>query len=101
MKILVLNSGSSSIKFQLFDMRESVSIASGLIEQIGEKESFAKIGYGSVNLEKNFYIHFKGCESGMKEANHGHVYFGFKGESLINKIKNFIIISKIWEKLIN
>ena len=54
------------------------------------------IGF-SVNLEKNFYIHFKGCESGMKEASHGHVYFGFKGESLINKIKNFIIISKIWE----
>jgi acetate kinase len=56
MKILVLNSGSSSIKFQLFDMRESVSIASGLIEQIGEKESFAKIGYGSVNLEKKLPI---------------------------------------------
>ena len=56
MKILVLNSGSSSIKFQLFDMRESVSIASGLIEQIGEKESKAKIGYGSVNLEKKLPI---------------------------------------------
>ncbi|MDR1614005.1 MAG: acetate kinase [Campylobacteraceae bacterium] len=36
MKILVLNSGSSSIKFQLFSMKERKVLASGLIEQIGE-----------------------------------------------------------------
>ncbi|MBR8465863.1 acetate kinase [Campylobacter sp. faydin G-140] len=35
MKILVLNSGSSSIKFQLFLMEEKKSIANGIIEQIG------------------------------------------------------------------
>ncbi|MDR2790340.1 MAG: acetate kinase [Campylobacteraceae bacterium] len=36
MKILVINSGSSSIKFQLFSMKERKVLASGLIEQIGE-----------------------------------------------------------------
>ena len=35
MKILVLNSGSSSIKFQLFLMDNEQSIASGIVEQIG------------------------------------------------------------------
>ncbi len=43
MKILVLNSGSSSIKFQLFNMRGPEVLASGLIEQIGEKEGHARL----------------------------------------------------------
>ncbi len=43
MKILVLNAGSSSIKFQLFLMEEEKSIASGLVEAIGESSSAYKI----------------------------------------------------------
>lgn len=39
MKILVLNSGSSSIKYQLFDMRDESVLASGSVEQIGEPGS--------------------------------------------------------------
>ncbi len=39
MKVLVINSGSSSIKYQLFDMRDQSVLASGLLEQIGETES--------------------------------------------------------------
>ena len=39
MKILVLNSGSSSIKYQLFDMLDKSVLAAGLLEQIGEPES--------------------------------------------------------------
>ena len=41
MKILVLNSGSSSIKFQLFAMDTKTSLASGLVEQIGSNSSRA------------------------------------------------------------
>jgi acetate kinase len=52
MKILVLNSGSSSIKFQLFEMDENRSIASGIIEQIGESDSSAKIEYDGKTIEK-------------------------------------------------
>ena len=36
MKILVINSGSSSIKYQLFDMVDKRVLAAGLLEQIGE-----------------------------------------------------------------
>jgi acetate kinase len=36
MKTLVINTGSSSIKYQLFNMPEGEVISSGLIEQIGE-----------------------------------------------------------------
>jgi acetate kinase len=39
MKILVINSGSSSIKYRLFDMADKTVLASGLLEQIGEAQS--------------------------------------------------------------
>ena len=52
MKILVLNSGSSSIKFKLFKMDENREIASGIIEQIGENDSCAKIEYDGTKIEK-------------------------------------------------
>ena len=40
MKILVLNCGSSSLKYQLINMETEEVIASGKFERIGEKESF-------------------------------------------------------------
>lgn len=42
MKILVLNCGSSSIKYKLFDMEEKKVIASGGVEKIGLPGSFLK-----------------------------------------------------------
>jgi acetate kinase len=39
MKILVINSGSSSIKYQLFSMAGPVVLASGIVEKIGESQS--------------------------------------------------------------
>ena len=39
MKVLVINSGSSSIKYQLFDMSDKTVLARGLLEQIGAAES--------------------------------------------------------------
>lgn len=42
MNILVINSGSSSIKYQLFDMSNNSVLASGIIERIGEPESILK-----------------------------------------------------------
>ena len=35
MKILVLNAGSSSLKYQLFDMEKETILAKGLCERIG------------------------------------------------------------------
>ena len=39
MKILVINTGSSSIKYELFDMAGQRVMASGIAEKIGEEES--------------------------------------------------------------
>jgi len=44
MKILVLNSGSSSVKFKFFDMACDSVMATGLIERIGGKEGLIKCG---------------------------------------------------------
>ena len=49
MKILVLNCGSSSLKYQLIDMENESVLASGKYERIGEKEAFINI---KVNGEK-------------------------------------------------
>ena len=39
MKILVINTGSSSIKYELFDMEHHQILASGTVEKIGEETS--------------------------------------------------------------
>jgi len=38
MKVLVINSGSSSIKYQLFNMDDEAVLASGAVERIGEAQ---------------------------------------------------------------
>ena len=45
MKILVVNSGSSSLKFQLFEKETLAVLASGVIEKIGEQEGLARLFY--------------------------------------------------------
>jgi acetate kinase len=65
MKILVLNCGSSSIKYKLFDMDSKAVIASGGIEKIGMEDSFLKLtlptGEKKV-LEKYIPEHTAGVE---------------------------------------
>ncbi|MGW0770998.1 acetate kinase [Streptomyces sp. NPDC002676] len=41
-RVLVLNSGSSSVKYQLLDMRDASRLAVGLVERIGEQTSRLK-----------------------------------------------------------
>ncbi|GHC46443.1 acetate kinase [Streptomyces flavofungini] len=41
-RVLVLNSGSSSLKYQLLDMADSARLAVGLVERIGEETSRLK-----------------------------------------------------------
>jgi acetate kinase len=45
MNVLVINCGSSSIKYQIFDVRTSSVLASGLIEKIGETKSRLRHGW--------------------------------------------------------
>ncbi|WP_179353859.1 acetate/propionate family kinase [Winogradskyella vidalii] len=49
MKILVINSGSSSIKFQLIQMPSETLICSGLVERIGQKDAI--LNYKAANAD--------------------------------------------------
>lgn len=56
MKILVLNSGSSSIKFKLFEMNDKSVLASGMIEEIGTPNSKAIIKTANNKIEERIAI---------------------------------------------
>lgn len=65
MKVLVLNCGSSSIKYKLFDMDHMAVIAQGGIEKIGLPDSFLKLTLPNGEkkiLEKNIPEHTVGVE---------------------------------------
>ncbi|HHU97833.1 MAG: acetate kinase [Bacteroidota bacterium] len=65
MKILVLNCGSSSIKYKLFKMEKKEVIAQGIIEKIGMKGSFLKVTLPNgekVMLEGEILEHRAGIE---------------------------------------
>lgn len=51
MKILCVNAGSSSLKFQLYEMPEEISIISGYVEKIGAKDSFYTIKHEGQKTE--------------------------------------------------
>lgn len=60
MKILVINSGSSSLKYQLVEMVNEQVLAKGVCDRIGLEQSFVKhtkIGSDSVVIEKDLYSH--------------------------------------------
>lgn len=65
MKIIVLNCGSSSIKYQLFDMPSACTIAKGIVDKIGLKGSGIKHIQGdknSVFIEGEILDHQQGIE---------------------------------------
>ena len=55
MKILVLNCGSSSIKYKLYDMNDHSVLAAGGVERIGLDEAFLKVTLP--NGEKRIIMH--------------------------------------------
>ena len=66
-KIISVNAGSSSLKFQLFEMDDESVITSGVIERIGLEDSIFTIKYDGekrllqltqlkiIKLQYNFY----------------------------------------------
>ena len=52
MNILVINSGSSSIKFQLIEMPSESLICSGLVERIGQKDAILNYKTDSVDIKQ-------------------------------------------------
>ena len=52
MKILVINCGSSSLKYQLIDMENEVVLAKGNYERIGQENSFLTHKVGDNKYER-------------------------------------------------
>lgn len=64
MKILVINSGSSSIKFQLFEMPEKNVLATGMVERIGLNGSKIELKVNNEEFEEMREI--QNHEEGLK-----------------------------------
>ena len=76
MKILVLNSGSSSIKYQLFNMEDESVLARGIVERIGIEDSFLEheVNGDEVVIEEDIPNHSKGISlviDALLNDNHG------------------------------
>ena len=69
MIILSLNAGSSSLKFQAYDMPEENVLISGVFERIGMKESFYTIKLNGEKVKKDVELknHEKAMELVMQE----------------------------------
>ncbi|KAA1243356.1 acetate/propionate family kinase [Aquimarina sp. RZ0] len=63
MQVLVVNSGSSSIKFQLFQMPEAIAICSGLVERIGLEN--AKLNYKTAHQDIEEVTDIKNHKEGL------------------------------------
>jgi acetate kinase len=66
MKILIINSGSSSIKFQLLAMPQGDVIAKGLVERIGFKD--AQIHYKSNTFSTDLVLNIPNHHIGLKQV---------------------------------
>ena len=76
MKILVLNSGSSSIKYQLFNMENENVLAKGIVERIGIDDSFLEheVNGDEIVIEEDIPNHSKGISlviDALLDDNHG------------------------------
>lgn len=69
MKILVLNCGSSSLKYQLINMKTEEVLASGKYERIGEKEAFIthKVNGQKIQIENPVYNHTEAIEFTLEQ----------------------------------
>lgn len=63
-KILVINSGSSSIKYQVVDMPDCEVVATGMIEGVGELQSIFKLE--STNRKEMYFVTCHNHVEGLK-----------------------------------
>ena len=68
-KFLIINAGSSSLKFSLYNMPETIEIVNGYIEKIGNQDSFYTLKYEGKKLEKKKVIlnHTDAVETMLEE----------------------------------
>ena len=72
MKILVLNCGSSSLKYQLINMENEEVIASGKYERIGEEEAFIthKVNGQKIEIQHPAKTHEEAVDFTLKQLIH-------------------------------
>ena len=75
MKILSVNAGSSSLKFQLYEMPEEKVLISGLMERIGDEKSFYTIKLNGEKIKREIFLenHEKAFEALVKELEENDV----------------------------
>ena len=66
MKILAVNMGSSSFKFQISEMPSEKLIVNGAVERIGLEDGIIKIKYDDKKVKET--MHFKTHESAVEEV---------------------------------
>ena len=66
MKVLVINAGSSSLKYQLFDMDGEKVIAKGNCEKIGAEDSF--VVYKAKGMEKVINVYMPTHQEAMQQV---------------------------------
>lgn len=73
-KFLIVNAGSSSLKFSLYSMPETKEIVNGYIEKIGNKDSFYTLKFDQQKIEKSKVIlnHTEAVEIMLKELLSNH-----------------------------
>ena len=110
MKILVINSGSSSIKFQLFKMPEKKVLMSGLVEKIGLTNS--EIHFKTDNIQQDLEIdipnHTIGIEKIVEllmDKNNGVIKqvdeIGIVGHRVVHGGKDFLRTTQITTEVKN
>lgn len=93
MKILVINCGSSSLKYQLINMENEEVLAKGICERIGIQGSFLKHQPGEadkVMIEKPMPTHMEAIQSvidALVDPNHGVI----KNMSEINAVGHRVV----------
>lgn len=80
-KIMAINAGSSSVKFQILEMPSEITLAKGLVEKIGETDPAIKIKYQKDGKEVEY-------KAALKIKNHAGAIKVVLEELLDKKILN-------------
>jgi len=99
MKILVLNCGSSSLKYQLINMENEEVMASGKYERIGEKEAFITHKVNGKKIELNVSLH--GCSIIFSDKYVSKYKYPFYNETFLFHEEEFLYNRVIKDSLIS